>query len=166
MNTTKTFLLRKDILKWLSNYKPTHLLTIQLPLYLRTYDYEKSKKILKRLMISFERKLIGRHWNRNHLKFIAFAEQNKDFCWHYHILLCDNDYSDYILNATMNKVILKENLDIYTFNLQRIIETHNKVYSYCIKNLNINDMGRFDVDRLIVSSELFDLEFKMRKTRK
>ncbi len=67
-------------------FKPTHYLTIQLPEHQKTKDEFKSLSHLRMIMKVFEKSLLGRHWNKKHLPFIAFAENNTSPEWHYNIL--------------------------------------------------------------------------------
>lgn len=73
----KTRLLKKhkqEIIDWIYSIQPTHLITIQLPEHIKTHDTYKSLQHLRRIMASFENKLLGRHWNKKHLHFRGAAE--------------------------------------------------------------------------------------------
>jgi len=154
---------KQEIQNWIKEQKPTHFLTIQFKINLRSSNYEKSKNLLYKYMVSFERILKGRHWNRHHLEFICFAERNskRDNCWHYHILLCGNknDTTENISKA-LSKLKTKKDLCDNIFDLQEIIRTPDKLYNYCMKHFDITLKGRVNTDKFITSWDLFNLPYK------
>lgn len=154
---------KESIKNWIIEQEPTHFLTIQFRVNLRSSNYEKSKNLLYRYMIGFERILKGRHWNRHHLEFICFAERNstRDNCWHYHILLCGNEKDNTKnINRALSKLKEKMGLSDNTFDLQEIIRTPDNLYHYCMKYFNITAKGRVDTDKFITSWDLFNLPYK------
>ena len=142
----------------LERYDPTYFLTLQLPENLKTENVRMSKKHLRVIMKSFEKKLLGRHWNKRHLKFICFAEHGTSDKLHYHILFNHMHYSEQELYDAINKVIYMQKLPYYCINLKKIDVTTENVVSYCVKEIGFtND---WDAENIITSHDLFDVEYK------
>ena len=152
---------KKDMQDWiLDNYQPTHFLSIRLPKNWASDNLSNSLNHLRLIMKTFEKKLLGRHWNRHHIPFIAFAEKGVGFEWHYHILFNHGDFSEHDLqNAILyTTCILK--LPSYCLDLKPIENQPDTVIAYCIKEMKIYDNNSFDSDRIILSHDLFQLPHK------
>ncbi|MBR6663566.1 MAG: hypothetical protein IKL33_01935 [Alphaproteobacteria bacterium] len=146
---------KRDVNNWISSFKPTHFLTVQLPENKKTALFERSKEHLRKIMAAFEYRLIGRHWNKKHLFFIAFAELGKSDRWHYHVLFNHGKYTKQQLEIAMLRTMSALHMPLYCLKLDLISKYPNKVTSYCTKELRIKDYGTFDSSRIIPSTDLF-----------
>ena len=159
----KTRLLKKhkqEIIDWIFSIQPTHLITIQLPEHIKTHDTYKSLQHLRRIMASFENKLLGRHWNKKHLHFRGAAELGTSNQWHYHILFNQGNFTIEELEAARFLTLSAQRLPNYSFNLMPLEEHPYYATVYCTKELHVKDFGMFDSSRIIVSNELFDIKDK------
>lgn len=68
---------RKHIYDWIAHFKPTHFLTIQFPMNMRSPDLNVSKNHLRKFMARFEQHLVGSRWTGRHVRFYAFAEKGQ-----------------------------------------------------------------------------------------
>lgn len=159
----KTRLLKKhkqEIIDWIFSIQPTHLITIQLPEHIKTHDTYKSLQHLRRIMASFENKLLGRHWNKKHLHFRGAAELGTSNQWHYHILFNQGNFTIEELETARFLTLSAQRLPNYSFNLMPLEEHPYYATVYCTKELHIKDFGMFDSSRIIASNELFDIKDK------
>ena len=69
----------------------TDLLTIDYPAPYRTNDLQVSERLLWEVAKYFERKLLGKRWNKRIVHFIAIAEWDKG-SFHWHLLLKAGGY--------------------------------------------------------------------------
>ena len=153
--------IKKDMQDWiLDNYQPTYFLSIRLPKNWASENLSNSLNHLQLIMKTFEKELLGRHWNKHHIPFIAFAEKGVSFEWHYHILFNHGKFIEQDLqNAILSMAgILK--LPVYCLDLKPIENQPNTVIAYCIKEMKIYDNNSFDSDRMILSHDLFSLPHK------
>ena len=58
---------RKHIFDWIANFKPTHFLTIQFPMNMRSPDLNVSRNHLRPIMARFEQHLVGSRCFRSRL---------------------------------------------------------------------------------------------------
>lgn len=153
--------IKKGLKNWiLEKYQPTHFLSIRLPKNWASENLSNSLSHLQLIMKTFEKKLLGRHWNRHHFPFIAFAEKGVGFEWHYHILFNHEKFTKQDLqNAILYTTgILK--LPAYCLDLKLIENQPDTVIAYCIKEMKIYDNNSFNSDRIILSHDLFQLPHK------
>ena len=153
--------IKKDMQDWiLDNYQPTYFLSIRLPKNWASENLSNSLNHLQLIMKTFEKELLGRHWNKHHIPFIAFAEKGVGLEWHYHILFNHGKFTEQDLqNAILSTTgILK--LPAYCLDLKPIENQPDTVIAYCIKEMKIYDNNRFDSDRIILSHDLFQLPHK------
>lgn len=67
--------IKEELKKWIDDtYKPNYMLTIQFHENIKSSNLYTSIDNLKRIMKQIECNILGRHWNKKHLQFIAFAE--------------------------------------------------------------------------------------------
>ena len=159
----KTRLLKKhkqEIIDWIFSIQPTHLITVQLPEHIKTHDAYKSREHLRRIMASFENKLLGRHWNKKHLFFIAISELGMSDQWHYHILFNQGNFTIEELDAARFLTLSAQRLPNYSFDLRSLEEHPYYATVYCNKEIHIKDFGKFDSSRIIPSNDLFDIPYK------
>lgn len=151
---------KKILLNWISSFNHTHFLTVQFPDNMKTSNLDISIKHLKNVMANFEYYLLGNHWKKKHLFFMAFAEKGKNEGCHYHILFNSGKFTKKELQAALNKTEKKLKLLSYTFCLETINTKKDKVYSYCTKEIKIKSNGTFSMDNIISSNYLFDIDVK------
>lgn len=147
---------RRRLYDWIASSKPTHFLTIQFPINMRSSSLDRSKDNLRRLMARFEQSLIGSRWTKSHLPFFAFAEKGpKDgYTYHFHILFNAGKYNTTTLRRALNYACSQLFLSYKTCYLEKI-ETYEIIY-YCLKGIKItNRSGNYDT--IILSSDLFNL---------
>jgi hypothetical protein len=157
---TQTDKVREEFHKEIKALKPTHFLTLQFPITKRTANFDKSKKYLYSVMHNFECRLLGRHWNKKHLEFIAFAEHGKSEGWHYHILFNSGEFTTEQLETALDITTTRKKLHNEAFMLKPITSTPDCVYKYCTKETRADGKCHFDSKRFIPSRELFDLPNK------
>lgn len=150
-----------ELHKWINGtYQPTHFLTVRLPENHRSKHIHHTITHLKEIMCVFERALLKRHWNKNHLPFIAFAENDMLDGWHFHILLNKREFTEQeLLNAIFTTSIQKS-LSGYCLDLLPIIDNVIYVESYSTKQIKIDEYGHSDSDRITLSHDLFHLPYK------
>ena len=148
------------LINWISGYKPTHFLTIQLPLNWRNgniYKYDcKLKKILKR----FQKCLKKNHWNKNPLPMICIAEKNQWSGYHYHILIYDCEYTTEQLQSALDRTEKDLRLTHQTFELEPITFTPEHLYSYCVKQIKTEHDIK---ERISTTSTIFNVLTKKPK---
>ena len=156
-NLLSTEEIRKILNEWIGReYQPTHFLTLQLPENKKSADLMTSIRHLKNIMKAFEKSLMN-NWNRNHLRFIAFAENGISTDWHFHILFNQGKFTEQKLQNAVFAATIRENLPFYCLKLDKIDENMLTVDSYCTKEIKIYWNGKFDSDRIIFSKCLFGL---------
>ena len=148
---------KKILNEWIGReYQPTHFLTLQLPENKKSADLMTSIGHLKNIMKAFEKSLMN-NWNRNHLRFIAFAENGISTDWHFHILFNQGKFIEQELQNAVLAATIRERLPFYCLKLDKIDENMLTVDSYCTKEIKIYWNGKFDSDRIIFSECLFGL---------
>lgn len=158
-NTDNTYNIQQTLINWFADINPQYFLTIQLPQHLRSQSLTTSNKHLLEIMLTFERLLWGRHWNRKHTPFIAVAEHGKlSFNWHYHILIYNCSFNLFQLQSVFDTLLFKLNLPHETIDLKPVITFG--VNSYSSKEIFADVNGHFDTDRIITSEILFNLPHK------
>lgn len=157
-NTTATYYTKYTLQDWFSNTNPQYFLSIQFPIHLRKTDLTSSNKKLHKIMSTFEKILLGRHWNRKYIPFIAIAEHGKSVNWHYHILIYNCPVSFLKLQSIFDDVITKLNLTHETLYIEPINDTG--VNSYTSKEFTADINYHFDSDRIITSEILFGIPYK------
>lgn len=156
-NLLSTEEIRKILNEWIGReYQPTHFLSLQLPENKKSADLMTSIRHLKNIMKAFEKSLMN-NWNRNHLRFIAFAENGISTDWHFHILFNQGKFTEQKLQNAVLAATIRENLPFYCLELDKIDENMLTVDSYCTKEIKIYWNGKFDSDRIIFSECLFGL---------
>lgn len=156
LGSSKYDITRRRLYNWIASSVPTHFLTVQFPVNMRSSSLDKSKDNLRRLMARFEQSLIGSRWAKAHLPFFVFAEKGpKDgYTYHFHILFNASKYSTATLRRALNNACSQLFLSHKTCYLEEI-ETYEIIY-YCLKDIKIsNRSGSYDT--IILSSDLFDL---------
>lgn len=148
---------KNSIIDWIASFNHTHFLTLQLPNNIKTANYEASKYHLRNIMAEFQRQLLGKHWNKKHLLFMAFAEKGKSEGWHYHILFDAGKFKTEELKKALNKATKSRNLSPNIFYLEEIDQNKNKLYSYCTKEIKIKNNDNFNCDNIILSGDLFNI---------
>ena len=150
---------KKAYEKWTGEYyDPTHFLTVQLPDNQKTKDVHLSRERLKHIMIAFQYRLLGRHWNKKHLPFICYSENGDAKEWHYHILFNAGEFTTQELSNAILKTTINLQLPFYSLDLKRIND--DIVHSYCTKELKVYINGNLDTDPIILSHDLFGLPYK------
>lgn len=157
-NENNTDKLKKEIIDWLYEFAPTHFISIQLPTEQRTNNLEISIKYLKSIMKYFQKQLSPRRWNKKHLVFIVFCENNA-FDWHFHIFLKNDRYSDLQLENTINKTNKKFNFSESVINIEPITKSPDKVYSYGVKAIFADSINKFDSFRIFLSTDIFNIPY-------
>lgn len=109
-------------------------------------------------MLNFERLSLKRHWNHNHIPFIAFSEQGKSSHWHYHIYIYNCPFNFLQIQSIIHDLLTKLNLPHETLHIEPILT--NDVYSYTSKEFKANINYHFDSDRIITSEILFNIPYK------
>ena len=155
-NLEKTQKLKQVINAWAGSYNPTHFLTLRLPENMESVNEDVSERALKKIMSAFEYRLLGRHWHKKHLPFIATAEKGYGETWHYHILVNQQNFSDTELNTAIFKTMTALHLPLYSLKLEPITTYKDYVVSYCSKEMCVN-CDAIDTDRIIPSHVLFDI---------
>lgn len=159
---SKSEFTKQELHKWLNHtYQPTHFLTVQLPENWKSNNANNAKSHLRMIMKIFEKNLLGHHWNRKHLPFIAFAELGESEEWHYHILLNQKQFAEDDLQTAISQTVKKLKLSDYCLQLDQIDNHLESAENYCLKELKVYFYGHFDSDRIILSAELFQLPYKL-----
>lgn len=147
---------RRQLYNWIAASEPTHFLTVQFPLNMRSPNIDVSKNNLRRLMARFEQCLIGSRWAKSHLPFFTFAEVGpKDgYTYHFHLLFNASTYNTNALQQALDNACLQLSLSLNTFYLEEV-KTYEIIY-YCLKEVKItNHLDCYD--SIILSSELFGI---------
>lgn len=110
-------------------------------------------------MLNFEKLLLGKHWNRKHVPFIAVAEHGKiSSNWHYHVLIYDCLFDLSTMQSVTQAVLIKLGLSHETLLIKSVND--NGVNAYLSKEIIADINYHFDSDRIITSEFLFNLESK------
>jgi len=157
-NEFQSELVQMKIREWLDMESYSYFLTAKLPLLQKTESYRVATKRFARIMGTFERELIGRHWYKKHWRFVGSMETGDSGFWHIHLLF----YNDYVFSeAQLGYAIFetweKHNLAPDSLYLQEIDHTPERVNSYCLKEIRADINGHFNGDRFITSEILFNL---------
>ena len=120
LGNSKYDITRRRLYDWIASSKPTHFLTVQFPMNMRSSSLDRSKDNLRRLMARFEQSLIGSRWTKAHLPFFAFAEKGpKDgYTYHFHILFNAHKYSTATLKRALNNACSQLFLSHKTYYLE------------------------------------------------
>lgn len=154
----KSETIKHELNNWLTKvYQPTHFLTIQLPENWKSKNADSSKSHLRMIMKIFERNLLGKHWNKHHLPFIAFSENGTTTDWHYHILLNQGNFTNQELRNSILATNIKLKLPSYCLRLDIIENNLDTVEKYCSKEMKVYWHDKFDSDRIILSDCLFSI---------
>lgn len=158
LNTDKTTKIKQILCSWFNNYNPQYFLSIQLPGYLRSTDLDKTQKNLHKIMSTFEKILLGRHWNRKHIPFFIVAERGKSINWHYHALIYECPFNFFEIQMVFSMVSTQLNLPHEVLYIEPV--NNDGAYSYTSKEFKANINYHFDSDRIITSEILFNLTYK------
>ncbi len=151
------YTVKTALIKWLVDvYKPTALLTVQLPDQLKTERKDKALDYLRSAMAYFERQLLGRDWKDYHLPFVCFTEKGTSGLWHFHIIFNQGQFEAWHLWLALNNTINKFKWPDYSMHLDIMHADKSKVVSYCLKEVKVNYHGHFESNCFIFSDELFN----------
>lgn len=153
----------KEALKsWVkAEYKPKYFITIRLPINQESRRLDYSFKHLKKIMITFERLLLKRHWNKKHLRFVSIAEQGTSDTYHFHLLLNSKDYTIDVLENVWENVKKTLSLSDYCIDIKPIDEcTDETVLSYCAKEIEVYYYNKMNSDKIMFSEDLLNLPYK------
>ena len=147
---------RKQIYDWVAAIEPTHFLTLQFPLNMRSPNLDISKNHLRRFMARFEQHLIGSRWTAKPVNFYVFAEKGRydGYNYHFHILLHCVRYSDELIEKALDSACLDLSLSPQTYYIEKVED--NEVIHYCLKDIKTFDKTDW-YDRIIPSNILFGL---------
>lgn len=148
------------LINWISEYKPTHFLTIQLPLNWRNGNIHKYDCKLKKILKRFQKCLKRNHWNKHPLPMICIAEKNQWSGYHYHILIYDCEYTTEQLQAALDRTEKDLHLTHQTFELEPITFTPEQLYSYCVKQIKTEHDLK---ERISTTSTIFNVSTKKPK---
>lgn len=156
VNYNKSDYVKLIMSNWITGiYKPAYLLSIRLPEHQATNNEFKSNTHLRMIMKVFEKKLLGRHWNKHHLRFIAFAENGTNTNWHYHVLFNQSNFTEDELQETILQTSITLKLPSYCLLLESITHNAENVNFYCEKEIKVLENGNFNSDSIILSDCLF-----------
>lgn len=112
---------RRELYNWIVASEPTHFLTVQFPMNMRSPSLDASKNNLRKLMARFEQCLIGSRWAKSHLPFYAFAEigPKNGYTYHFHILFNTGKYNTEQIQKALNKACLQLSLPLDTIYLKK-----------------------------------------------
>lgn len=150
---------KEDIYYWINLYNFTHFFTLRFQTHNETERLDQAEQQLRRHIVVFEKKLLGRHWNNKHLFFIAFAEKGKGCYWHFHILFnFDGIGVEKIINALV-AVEEEMKLSSYSICLDTIDHLPEIVIKYSTKEVkfDMNNIG--DTSTIIPSTVLFNIPY-------
>ena len=159
-NLEKTQKLKNIINHWMQSYNPTHFLTVRLPEYIESANFDISQRTLKKIMAAFEYRLLGRHWHKKHLPFIVAAEKGHGTVWHYHILFNQQTFSEDDLQTAIFRTITALRYPFYSLELEKITQYQDYVITYCSKEVRIKQFDTSESDKIIPSNVLFDIPVK------
>ncbi len=144
---------------WLDTYNPQYFLTVQFPIHKRTPNLHLSNKRLHKIMLKFEKLILGKHWYRKHIPFIVIAEHGKTSSnWHYHVLIYDCKFDFFQVRQVFQQVSFQLRLPHEVLLVKPIYS--NGVNGYSSKEIVSDLHYHFDTDRIITSEILFDLPRK------
>lgn len=153
--------LKKILNYWIdSEYRPSYFLSIRLPKHWESVNSFNSQSHLRMIMKVFEKRLLGRHWNKHHLPFIAFAENGIDIDYHYHLLLNQGAFTEQELRNAILETNITLGLASYCLYLEPIICNEGGVKFYSEKEIKVDSYYHFDSERFILSQDLFYLPYK------
>lgn len=158
LDTNKTTKIKKTLYSWFKDYNPQYFLSIQFPKYRRSINLEKNETNLHQIMSTVEKMLLGRHWNRKHIPFIAVAEHGKSVNWHYHILIYNCPFNFFEIQSVIQNVSSRLNLPPEVLHIEPVNDEGG--CSYPTKEFKSNINYHIDSDRIITSEYLFDLSRK------
>ena len=147
---------RRQLYNWIAASDPTHFLSIQFPMNMRSPSLDVSKNNLRRLMARFEQCLIGSRWTKSHLPFYAFAEKGRHdgYSYHFHILLNAGTYTTDDLQKALDTACVQLALSPDICYLEET-ETYEVIY-YCLKGVDISNKSGCH-DGIILSADLFNI---------
>ena len=119
----------------ISQYHPSHFLTVQLPLNWRNGGLDKYNAKLKAVIKRFQKCLRPNHWNKNPLPMICIAEKNSWFGYHFHILIYNCKYTTEQLQGALDRTEYDLRLTHQTFELEPITFTPEHLFFYCVKQI-------------------------------
>ena len=158
VNYNKSDYVKLIMSNWITGiYKPAYLLSIRLPEHQATNNEFKSNTHLRMIMKVFEKKLLGRHCNKHHLRFIAFAENGTNTNWHYHVLFNQSNFTEDELQETILQTSITLKLPSYCLLLEPITHNAENVNFYCEKEIKVLENRNFNSDSIILSDCLFGI---------
>lgn len=141
----------------ISQYHPSHFLTVQLPLNWRNGNMHKYTQKFKKIVKRFQKCLRRNHWNKNPLPMICIAERNTWAGYHFHILIYDCRYTTQQLQIALDRTEYDLRLTHQTFELEPITFTPEHLFFYCVKQIKIEPDIK---DRISTTSTLFNIPEK------
>ncbi len=138
----------------------SHYITIQLPKHRRRGDLDRAKQEWRKIMACFEYNLLGRHWNKNHLRFFGCAAKHLNGYWHYHLLIESRDSisNDDIINAIC-ATRDKQSLISIQLHIEPILGSMadiQNVLAYTGNHIRVTHKTHLDTTRFIMSDELLE----------
>ena len=159
LNTDTTDYTQNALEYWFNTYNPQYFLTVQFPIHQRTPNLHLSNKRLHKIMLKFEKLILGKHWYRKHIPFIVIAEHGKTSSkWHYHVLIYDCNFNFFQVQQVFQQVSEQLRLPHEVLLVKPIYS--NGVNGYSSKEIVSDLHYHFDTDRIITSEILFDLPRK------
>ena len=158
LDTNKTTEIKNILYSWFKDYNPQYFLSIQFPKYRRSANLENNEANLYKIMSTFERLALGRHWNKKHIPFFAIAEHGKSINWHYHVLIYNCPFNFFEIQLIFHQTSTKLNLPHEVLYIEPI--NNNGAVLYTSKEFKANIKKHFDSDRIITSEILFNLPYK------
>ena len=158
LDTNKTTEIKNILYSWFKDYNPQYFLSIQFPKYRRSANLENNEANLYKIMSTFERLALGRHWNKKHIPFFAIAEHGKSINWHYHVLIYDCNFNFFQVQYAFQQVSFQLHLPHEVLLVEQVYS--NGVNDYTSKEFKANIKKHFDSDRIITSEILFNIPYK------
>lgn len=159
LNTDTNDYTKNTMEYWFSTYNPQYFLTVQFPIHKRTTNINTSNKRLHKIMLKFEKLILGKHWYRKHIPFIVIAEHGKTSSnWHYHVLIYDCNFDFFQVQYAFQQVSFQLHLPHEVLLVEQVYS--NGVNGYTSKEFKSDFNYHFDTDRIITSEILFDLPRK------
>ena len=156
-NKEKTEQIQNVLADWIGSKHPTHLLSVQFPIWKRRRDQEQAQKVFERAMREMQLYLFRKHWRNKHQRFFAVAEHNRIDGWHFHAYLYNCAKSDDELLYALDRVCKNMDLTPETFDLRPITDTPDRVHSYGTKQIKADAEGHTDLICFFTSEMLFDI---------
>ena len=157
--TKETLHTQNTLEYWFNTCNPQYFLTVQFPIHKRTTDITKSNKKLHKVMLKFEKLILGKHWYRKHIPFFVIGEHGKySLNWHYHVLIYDCPFDFFQVQQVFQKVSFQLHLPQEVLMVKQVYS--NGVNSYSSKEFTTDINYHFDSDRIITSEILFNLPYK------